>query len=109
MFSQFTGAGTDGPGELHISKNALDEFTPNKQPPGAAIAATQSGRFKDEIRAAADHPRRRPETTPHIDEAVSALTLTLDGIRGVKMIGGENGKINAASASKICRPAPSGM
>ena len=65
-----------------------------------AIAATQAGKFKDEI-IPLQITRADGSTDTHaIDEGIR-FDATLDGIRGVKLIA-ENGKLTAASASQIC-------
>src|SRR5207344_2101929 len=65
-----------------------------------AIAATQAGKFKDEIISLQITRADGSTDTHHIDEGIR-FDASLDGIKGVKLIA-ENGKHTAASASQIC-------
>jgi acetyl-CoA C-acetyltransferase len=81
-----------------LSKDALDEYSYNSHQ--RAIAATQGGRFKDEI-VPLPITRADGSTDIHsIDEGIR-FDVSLEGIKGVKLIA-ENGKLTAASASQIC-------
>ena len=81
-----------------LSKDELDEYSYNSHQ--RAIAATQAGKFKDEI-IPLQITRADGSTDTHsIDEGIR-FDATLEGIRGVKLIA-ENGKLTAASASQIC-------
>jgi acetyl-CoA C-acetyltransferase len=97
VFSQFTGAEMMAE-KYGLSKDELDEFSYNSHQ--RAIAATQAGRFKDEI-IPLQITRPDGSTDTHaIDEGIR-FDVSLDGIKGVKLIA-ENGKLTAASASQIC-------
>ncbi|MEH2563954.1 acetyl-CoA C-acetyltransferase [Bradyrhizobium sp. AZCC 2289] len=97
MFSQFTGAEMMAE-KYGLSKDELDTYSYNSHQ--RAIAATQAGRFKDEIVALAITRADGSTDTHHIDEGIR-FDASLDGIKGVKLIA-ENGKHTAASASQIC-------
>jgi acetyl-CoA C-acetyltransferase len=97
MFSQFTGAEMMAE-KYGLSKDELDAYSYNSHQ--RAIAATQAGRFKDEIVPLQIARADGSTDTHHIDEGIR-FDATLDGIRGVKLIA-ENGKHTAASASQIC-------
>jgi len=97
VFSQFTGAEMMAE-KYGLSKDALDEYSYNSHQ--RAIAATQGGRFKDEI-VPLPITRADGSTDIHsIDEGIR-FDVSLEGIKGVKLIA-ENGKLTAASASQIC-------
>src|SRR5260370_21165219 len=81
-----------------LSKHALDTYSHNSHQ--RAIAATQAGRFKDEIVALAITRADGSTYTHHIDEGIR-FDASLDGINGVTL-NAENGKHTAASASHIC-------
>jgi acetyl-CoA C-acetyltransferase len=97
MFSQFTGAEMMAK-KYELSKDELDEYS--YQSHQRAIAATQAGRFKDEIVPVKITRADGTTDTHHIDEGIR-FDVSLDGIKGVKLIA-ENGKLTAASASQIC-------
>jgi len=97
QFSQFTGAEMMAE-KYGLSKDELDEFSYNSHQ--KAIAATQAGKFKDEIVPLQITRDDGSTDTHHIDEGIR-FDATLDGIKGVKLIA-ENGKLTAASASQIC-------
>ena len=97
MFSQFTGAEMMAE-KYGLSKDDLDAYSYNSHQ--RAIAATQAGRFKDEI-IPLQITRADGSTDTHtIDEGIR-FDASLDGIKVVKLIA-ENGKHTAASASQIC-------
>jgi len=97
QFSQFTGAEMMAK-KYNIERDELDQYS--YQSHQKAIAATQAGRFKDEI-VPLTITREDGSTDTHtIDEGIR-FDATLDGIRGVKLIV-EGGRITAASASQIC-------
>jgi acetyl-CoA C-acetyltransferase len=97
QFSQFTGAEMMAE-KYGLSKDDLDEFAYGSHQ--RAIAATQGGRFKDEI-IPLPITRADGSTDIHsIDEGIR-FDASLDGIKSVKLIA-ENGKLTAASASQIC-------
>ncbi|WP_441243202.1 acetyl-CoA C-acetyltransferase [Tardiphaga sp. 768_D3_N2_1] len=97
QFSQFTGAEMVAE-KYGLSKDDLDAYA--FQSHQRAIAATEAGRFKDEIIPLQITRADGTTDTHHIDEGIR-FDATLDGIRGVKLIA-ENGKLTAASASQIC-------
>ncbi|MCX7307945.1 MAG: acetyl-CoA C-acetyltransferase, partial [Afipia sp.] len=97
QFSQFPGAEMMAK-KYNIEKDELDQYSYDSHQ--KAIAATQAGRFKDEI-VPLKITREDGSTDTHtIDEGIR-FDATLDGIRGVKLIAG-GGRITAASASQIC-------
>src|ERR1700726_5035044 len=87
VFSQFTGAEMMAE-KYGLSKDELDEYAYESHQ--RAIAATQAGKFKDEI---IPLQITRADGIP--------FDPSLEGIRNVKLIA-ENGKLTAASASQIC-------
>jgi acetyl-CoA C-acetyltransferase len=97
VFSQFTGAEMMAE-KYGLSKDELDEYSYNSHQ--RAIAATQAGRFKDEIIPLQITRADGSTDTHNIDEGIR-FDASLDGIRNVKLIA-ENGKLTAASASQIC-------
>ncbi|MGB9118595.1 acetyl-CoA C-acetyltransferase [Bradyrhizobium sp.] len=97
QFSQFTGAEMMAE-KYGLSKDDLDEFAYGSHQ--RAIAATQGGRFKDEIIPLPITRADGSTDTHSVDEGIR-FDASLDGIRGVKLIA-ENGKLTAASASQIC-------
>jgi acetyl-CoA C-acetyltransferase len=97
QFSQFTGAEMVAE-KYGLSKDDLDTYA--FQSHQRAIAATEAGRFKDEIIPLQITRADGTTDTHHIDEGIR-FDATLDGIRGVKLIA-ENGKLTAASASQTC-------
>jgi acetyl-CoA C-acetyltransferase len=97
MFSQFTGAEMMAE-KYGLSKDELDTYSYNSHQ--RAIAATQAGKFKDEIVSLQITRADGSTDTHHIDEGIR-FDASLDGIKGVKLIA-ENGKHTAASASQIC-------
>src|ERR1700733_9319178 len=97
QFSQFTGAEMMAE-KYGLSKDDLDAYAHRSHQ--RAIAATQAGRFKDEIVPLAITRADGSTDTHHIDEGIR-FDASLEGIKGVKLIA-ENGKLTAASASQIC-------
>jgi len=97
MFSQFTGAEMMAE-KYGLSKDQLDTYSYDSHQ--RAIAATQAGRFKDEVVSLQITRADGSTDTHHIDEGIR-FDASLDGIKGVKLIA-ENGKHTAASASQIC-------
>src|SRR5246500_2212422 len=94
VFSQFTGAEMMAD-KYGLSKDALDEYS--YQSHERAIAATQAGRFKDEIVPVAITRADGSTDTHHIDEGIR-FDATIEGIKGVKLINENGGKLTAASA-----------
>ena len=97
QFSQFSGAEMMAR-KYELSKEELDQYA--YQSHRRAIAATQAGAFKDEIVPLPITRADGAADTHQIDEGIR-FDVTLDGIRGVKLIA-ENGRLTAASASQIC-------
>src|SRR5512140_3130031 len=97
VFSQFTGAEMMAE-KYGLSKEELDQFSYNSHQ--RAIAATQAGKFKDEIVPLQITRADGSTDTHHIDEGIR-FDASLAGIKGVKLIV-ENGKLTAASSSQIC-------
>jgi acetyl-CoA C-acetyltransferase len=98
-FSQFTGAEMMAR-KYDLPKDALDEYALGSH--RRAIAATQAGKFKDEIVPVEARTQGADASSElhTVDEGIR-FDATLDGIRGVKLIH-EDGRISAASASQIC-------
>jgi acetyl-CoA C-acetyltransferase len=97
VFSQFTGAEMMAE-KYGLSKDDLDQYSYESHQ--RAIAATQAGRFKEEIVPVAITRADGSGDTHTIDEGIR-FDVSLDGIKSVKLIA-ENGKLTAASASQIC-------
>src|SRR5258705_9160327 len=97
VFSQFTGAEMMAE-KYGLSKDDLDQYAYESHQ--RAIAATQAGKFKDEIVPLQITRADGSTDTHHIDEGIR-FDSTLDGIRGVKLIQ-EGGKLTAARPSQIC-------
>ncbi|ABD06390.1 Acetyl-CoA C-acyltransferase [Rhodopseudomonas palustris HaA2] len=98
QFNQFTGAEMVAH-KYDLSKDQLDEYA--YQSHQRAIAATQAGKFKDEI-IPLPITRADGSTDTHaIDEGIR-FDVTLDGIKGVKLINEKGGRLTAATASQIC-------
>jgi len=97
VFSQFTGAEMMAE-KYGLTKDELDQYSFSSHQ--RAIAATQAGRFRDEIVPVRIARADGSTDTHNIDEGIR-FDATLDGIKAVKLIA-ENGKLSAASASQIC-------
>ena len=97
QFSQFSGAEMVAK-KYGLTKDDLDEYA--YQSHQRAIAATQAGKFKDEIIPLPITRADGTSDTHLIDEGIR-FDATLDGIKGVKLIQ-EGGQLTAASASQIC-------
>ncbi|MGO3930878.1 acetyl-CoA C-acetyltransferase [Rhodopseudomonas pseudopalustris] len=98
QFNQFTGAEMVAH-KYDLSKDQLDEYA--YQSHQRAIAATQAGKFKDEIVPLTITRADGSTDTHHIDEGIR-FDVTLDGIKGVKLINENGGRLTAATASQIC-------
>jgi len=98
QFNQFTGAEMVAH-KYDLSKDQLDEYA--YQSHQRAIAATQAGKFKDEIVPLTITRADGWTDTHHIDEGIR-FDVTLDGIKGVKLINENGGRLTAATASQIC-------
>lgn len=97
QFSQFTGAEMMSK-KYGLTKDDLDRYAFDSHQ--RAIAATQSGAFRDEIVPLKITRDDGSTDTHHIDEGIR-FDATLDGIKSVKLLQ-EGGSITAASASQIC-------
>ncbi len=97
VFSQFTGAEMMAE-KYGLSKDDLDNYAYESHQ--RAIAATQAGKFKDEIIPLKITRADGSTDTHSVDEGIR-FDATLGGIKGVKLIQ-EGGKLTAASASQIC-------
>ncbi|KPG01269.1 acetyl-CoA C-acetyltransferase [Rhodopseudomonas palustris] len=98
QFNQFTGAEMVAH-KYDLSKDLLDEYA--FQSHQRAIAATQAGKFKDEIIPLEITRADGTTDTHHIDEGIR-FDATLEGIKGVKLINENGGRLTAATASQIC-------
>ncbi|MDR3509678.1 MAG: acetyl-CoA C-acetyltransferase [Caulobacteraceae bacterium] len=97
QFSQFTGAEMVA-SKYGLNKDQLDQF--GFQSHQRAIAATQSGAFKDEI-LPLEITTADGKTEWHtVDEGIR-FEASLDGMRGVKLLQ-EGGTLTAATSSQIC-------
>ena len=97
QFSQFMGAEMMAK-KYGLTKDVLDEYGYSSHQ--KAIAATQGGRFKDEI-LPLEITTADGKTEMHsIDEGIR-FDVTLEGVRGVKLLQ-EGGAITAATSSQIC-------
>src|SRR3977135_1130226 len=97
VFSQFTGAEMMAE-KYGLSRDDLDNYSYESHQ--RAIAATQAGKFRDEIIPLRITRADGSTDTHSIDEGIR-FDVSLAGIKGVKLIA-ENGKLTAASASQIC-------
>ena len=97
QFSQFSGAEMVAK-KYGLTKDDLDAYAFESHQ--RAIAATNAGRFKDEIIPLPITRADGTSDTHLIDEGIR-FDATLDGIKGVKLIQ-EGGQLTAASASQIC-------
>jgi acetyl-CoA C-acetyltransferase len=96
-FSQFIGAEMLV-GKHGLTKDQLDQFGYESQL--KAIAATESGQFKNEL-CAVEITTADGKTELHtIDEGIR-FNVTLDGVKGVKLLQ-EGGALSAATSSQIC-------
>lgn len=97
QFSQFTGA--EMLAKKHgLSKDALDEYGFNSH--RKAIAATEAGKFKDEIVALEVADEDGNKSMHDVDEGIR-FDASLEGIKGVKLLA-EDGALTAATSSQIC-------
>ncbi|MEI9928980.1 MAG: acetyl-CoA C-acetyltransferase [Rhizomicrobium sp.] len=97
QFSQFMGAEMMAE-KYKLTKDQLDEYGYNSHQ--KAIAATQGGKFKNEIvplEIALEDGSKAEHT---VDEGIR-FDVSLDGMRGVKLLK-EGGAITAATSSQIC-------
>ncbi len=97
QFSQFMGAEMMAT-KYGLNKEQLDHYGYDSHK--KAIAATQGGKFKDEI-VPLDIKGEDGSAQPHtVDEGIR-FDVSLDGIKGVKLLR-EGGAITAATSSQIC-------
>jgi acetyl-CoA C-acetyltransferase len=97
QFSQFNGAEMMAE-KYGLNKDQLDEYGFKSHQ--KAIAATQGGKFKDEIVALDIKLEDGSEQSHTVDEGIR-FDVSLDGIKGVKLLR-EGGAITAATSSQIC-------
>src|SRR5215471_18891323 len=96
QFSQFMGAEMMAE-KYKLTKDTLDQF--GYESHKKAIAATQGGKFKDEV-VALDIKAEDGSVSKHtVDEGIR-FDVSLEGIRGVKLLR-EGGAITAATSSQI--------
>ena len=99
VFSQFMGAEMMAK-KYGLSKDDLDRYALLSHQRGAA--ATQAGRFKDEILAVPVRTADGEETADmHAADEGIRYDATLEGIQSVKLLQ-EGGVVTAANASQIC-------
>jgi acetyl-CoA C-acetyltransferase len=97
QFSQFMGAEMVAE-KYGLTKDDLDEYSYRSHQ--RAIAATQAGKFKNEI-VAIEITDADGNTSLHsVDEGIR-FDASLKGMKGVKLLR-EGGRITAASSSQIC-------
>src|SRR5258706_3379655 len=97
QFSQFAGAEMMAE-KYKLTKHQLDKF--GFESHQKAIAATQGGKFEEEIvplTVTLDDGTK----TKHTNDEGIRFDVSLEGIRGVKLLK-EGGKITAATSSQIC-------
>jgi len=97
QFSQFLGAEMMAK-KYDLTKDQLDEFAYNSH--RKAIAATESGAFKDEIVPVEVTLPDGSKATHNVDEGIR-FDVSLDGIKSVKLLA-EGGRVTAATSSQIC-------
>lgn len=97
QFSQFAGAEQIAK-KYGLSKDVLDEF--GFQSHQKAIAATNSGAFKDEIVALEIELEDGKKELHTVDEGIR-FDASLEGMRNVKLLA-EGGALTAATSSQIC-------
>jgi len=97
QFSQFMGAEMMA-SKYKLTKDQLDEYGFKSHQ--KAIAATQGGKFKDEIVPLKVKLEDGSESLHTVDEGIR-FDVSLEGIKGVKLLK-EGGAITAATSSQIC-------
>jgi acetyl-CoA C-acetyltransferase len=97
QFSQFAGAEMVAK-KYGLTKDQLDAF--GFESHQKAIAATQSGAFKDEVLGLEIVTADGKEEVHHVDEGIR-FDANLDAIKSVKLLV-EGGAITAATSSQIC-------
>jgi len=97
QFSQFMGAEMVAE-KYGLTKDEIDQFSYESHQ--RAIAATQAGKFKNEIVGVEITDAEGNVTQHTVDEGIR-FDASLEGIRGVKLLR-EGGSLTAASSSQIC-------
>jgi acetyl-CoA C-acetyltransferase len=97
QFSQFMGAEMMAE-KYKLTKDELDQFGFDSHQ--KAIAATQGGKFEEEIVPLTVTLDDGSKTKHTADEGIR-FDVSLDGIKGVKLLR-EGGRITAATSSQIC-------
>ena len=97
QFSQFMGAEMMAT-KYGLKKDQLDQF--GYESHKKAIAATQGGKFRDEVVPLAIKAEDGSTSLHTTDEGIR-FDVSLDGIKGVKLLR-EGGAITAATSSQIC-------
>ena len=97
QFSQFAGAEMIAK-KYGLSKDLLDEYGYNSH--RKAIAATQAGKFKDEIVPVKIKTAEGVEEDHTVDEGIR-FEASLEAMKGVKLLA-EGGALTAATSSQIC-------
>ena len=97
QFSQFMGAEMVAE-KYNLTKDQLDEYGYRSHQ--RAIAATQGGAFKNEI-VGISITDAEGNTTEHLTDEGIRYDVSLEGMRGVKLLR-EGGRITAATSSQIC-------
>ncbi len=98
QFSQFVGAEMMAK-KYDLTKDELDQFGYDSQ--RKAIAATKAGAFKDEILPLEITTADGKKEMHTVDEGIR-FDVTLEGVKGVKLINPEGGRLTAATSSQIC-------
>jgi acetyl-CoA C-acetyltransferase len=97
QFSQFAGAEMMAE-KYKLTKDQLDEYGYNSHQ--KAIAATQGGKFKNEVVPLKVKLDDGSEVEHTVDEGIR-FDVSLEGMKGVKLLK-EGGAITAATSSQIC-------
>jgi acetyl-CoA C-acetyltransferase len=97
QFSQFAGAEMMAE-KYKLTKDQLDEYGYNSHQ--KAIAATQGGKFKNEVVALEIALEDGSKAEHTVDEGIR-FDVSLEGMKGVKLLK-EGGAITAATSSQIC-------
>ena len=98
QFSQFTGAEMIAE-KYALTKDMMDEFGYHSQV--KAGAAAKAGAFDAEIVPVAVTTHEGEARQHTVDEGIR-FDVTLDGVRGVKLINPDGGRLTAATSSQIC-------
>ncbi|MEI6418755.1 MAG: acetyl-CoA C-acetyltransferase [Sphingomonadales bacterium] len=98
QFSQFTGAEMIAV-KYGLTKDMLDEFGYESQ--RRAGEAAKAGAFDAEI-VPVTVTTHEGETRQHTQDEGIRFDVSLDGVRGVKLINPDGGRLTAATSSQIC-------